>query len=223
MKVYHLLFINTLLWAACNNASKQSNGTKDTLQKPLQDTIKATDLSENTGNFYIDSIRAIKLDTASLQGKVDQIINENHIALIPSDIEYDTLIDLNYDNYKDLVIGYYGSSGTGVKNRVNIYLYSPQNKSFYFDSTLSEIPNISFYLKKKKITGFYLGDGAGGGVELHWIKNKWDTIMSFSVHNRSVKINTPWEIEYYPSHKKKTIFHPYQMVPPQNILEHNWD
>jgi hypothetical protein len=29
--------------------------------------------------------------------------------------DYDTLIDLNYDNIKDFVIGYYGHSGTGIK------------------------------------------------------------------------------------------------------------
>jgi hypothetical protein len=28
--------------------------------------------------------------------------------------DYDTLIDLNYDNIKDFVIGYYGHSGTGI-------------------------------------------------------------------------------------------------------------
>jgi hypothetical protein len=33
----------------------------------------------------------------------------NHFA------DYDTLIDRNYDNIKDFVIGFHGHSGTGIK------------------------------------------------------------------------------------------------------------
>jgi hypothetical protein len=40
---------------------------------------------------------------------------ESRKLLLP---DYDTLIDLNYDNIKDFVIGYYGHSGNWNKNKL---------------------------------------------------------------------------------------------------------
>lgn len=57
------------------------------------------------------------------------------IAALHKSYEYpmggrDTLIDLNRDGYKDILIEYYGCCGTGLKNRVDIYPYDSTRKRF---------------------------------------------------------------------------------------------
>lgn len=86
---------------------------------------------------------------------------------LPSDAQ-DTLIDLNHDGYKDVLIEYYGRSGTGIKNRVMAFLYDPRSKRFQECPELSDLANPTFYFKEKIITGYYIGNGGGYAAKLKW-------------------------------------------------------
>jgi len=170
-----------------------------------------------------DSLANVKIDTTTLKGKRAYIMNQFLLGNGASGADYDSLFDINYDGYKDYIIGYYGASGTGLKNRVNIYLYSTKNKNYILDEDLSQLPNPSFYINRKKITNFYLGNGAGGGGELKWMNNKWVEVMHFDIDHHAGNQDSCELIISYPLKKKsKKYFRPYFMIPPQDILENKW-
>ncbi len=131
--------------------------------------------------------------------------------------DYDSLIDLNYDNIKDFVIGYYGQSGSGIKNKVRVYLYDIKKHEFVLNNQLSDISNPTFYINQKKITGFYIGNGGGSGSQLEWIKGKWIVTKNFEVDENEIK--TVWKITYPLKDKTEYFAIPYQMTPPKEILE----
>lgn len=166
-----------------------------------------------------DSLAKAHVDTSTLKGKREWIMNHFLIENSPSSSDYDTLFDITYDGFKDYVIGYYGQAGTGIKNRVKVFFYDPKNNCYILNEQLSDLPNPTFYIKQKKITGFYIGNGGGGGGRLEWIKNKWTTTKEFEVDNESD--TTKWKISYPLKKKKEVIVRPYQMIPPEDILETN--
>jgi hypothetical protein len=131
--------------------------------------------------------------------------------------DYDTLIDLNYDNIKDFIIGYYGQSGTGIKNKVRVYLFDTNKNDYVLNEQLSGLSNPTFYIKQKKITEFYIGNGGGNGSKLEWIDKKWIVTKVFDVDYN--KINTIWKITYPLEMKTENITRPFQMIPPKEILE----
>ena len=133
---------------------------------------------------------------------------------IPED---DTLLDLNYDGHPDYVIGYYGQSGTGIKNRVEVFIYNPGSGNYIYDEELSSMPNPTFYMKQRKITWFYIGNGGGNGGRLQWINGRWISTKEFEVDFE--RDSTKWKIFYPLSKKSKTILKPYQFIPPEDILE----
>ena len=67
------------------------------------------------------------------------------------------------------------------------------------------------------ITGFYIGNGGGSGGKLEWINNKWTTTKEFDVDKEGD--STKWNISYPLKKKKKVIVRPFQMIPPEEILE----
>ncbi len=166
---------------------------------------------------YFDSLANVKIDTTTLAGKRQRIIKDFIIEYAPSQPDYDTLFDLNYDEYEDYVIGFYGPSGTGIKNGVMVYFFSPNLNSYILNEKLSKIPNPTFYIKQKKITGFYIGNGGGRGWRLEWLKNKWTTTKEFYVYKEGD--TTKWKINYPLTKKNRVIIRPFQMIPPKEILE----
>jgi len=131
--------------------------------------------------------------------------------------DYDTLFDLTYDDLDDYIIGYYGKSGTGIKNRVNVYIYNQKRQCYMLDEQLSNLPNPTFYIKQKKITGFHIGNGGGGGQRLEWINKKWTMTKEFEVDKDGD--TTKWKISYPLKKKNEVVVRPYQMIPPNEILE----
>jgi hypothetical protein len=167
-----------------------------------------------------DSIAAMYIDTGSLKGKRQYILREfqlNHV----SGPMYDSLFDVNYDGTPDYIIGYYGESGTGIKNRIEVYAQDAKTERYIYDEQLSGVPNPTFYLKKKKITGFYIPMGSGHGEQLEWLGHKWIVTMEFDVDN--LEENSVWEISYPLTGRKKEVRMAYQMIPPQEIMETNID
>jgi hypothetical protein len=157
----------------------------------------------------------------SLAGKRKRVLDRFYEDFSPAQPMYDTLVDVNYDRYRDYLIGHYGSSGTGFKYRVAVYLYLKTKNDYIFNEQLSGIINPSFYLDQYKITGFYIGLGGGAGEKLEWLHKKWQVTKSFSVSNEND--NTVWNIEYPLQKKKESIKNSFQVIPPQYILENNPD
>jgi len=100
----------------------------------------------------------------------------------------DTLIDLNGDGYKDILIEYYGASGTGLKNRIQVFLFEPFHNKFKESEQLSDLANPTFYFNRKIITGYYVANGGGYATKLKWNHLKLDTLEYIEIEtNNSVK------------------------------------
>lgn len=148
---------------------------------------------------------------------MNRFINENRL----SSPTFDTLLDLTYDGFKDYIIGYYGQSGTGIKNRIDVYFFDSKKYNYILNKQLSTLPNPTFYIKLKKITGFYLGNGGGEGVRLEWIKSNWTITKEFPVDNQGA--STIWYISYPLKKKTEELTRAYQFTPPPDILETDID
>lgn len=216
-----LLILGTaILLTSCSLTDNKGTqrATNDTVIAQIDTALSQTDDSGNSSfTDAYDSLARAPVDTSTLQGKriwiMNQFLLEN--GLVSPD--YDTLFDLTYDGFNDYVIGYYGKSGTGIKNRINVYLFSPKRHGYILDELLSDLPNPTFYIKQKQITGFYIGNGGGGGQRLEWIKNKWTITKEFDVDKDGD--TTKWKINYSLKKKKEVIVRPFQMIPPEEILE----
>src|SRR4030095_1105049 len=93
----------------------------------------------------------------------------------------DTLIDLNNDNLADILIEYYGGSGTGLKNRVTDCIYSSAKKDFKECEQLSYLANPTFYPTKRIVAGYYIANGGGHATKLKWNGLKLDTLENIDV------------------------------------------
>lgn len=182
---------------SCSGEKEKSDSNKVVIEENYSTIVK---------------VSSPEIDTATLEGKRAFILNEY------PDMTFDTLLDLNFDKDDDYIIGYYAGAGTGLKNRISVYLFDNQQNRYTFDEHLSGIANPTFYLKKKAITGFYIGAGSGEGEKLEWIGGKWVQTKTFSVANKNESKNE-WEISYPLTNKRETISMPYQMIPPKSILE----
>ncbi len=131
----------------------------------------------------------------------------------------DTFLDLNFDGIDDYIINYYGSAGSGIKNKVSVYLYDPTKNDYVLNDQLSDLSNPTFFIAEEKITEFYIGNGGGGGSELHWKNNKWITTKSFAVENNENK--SLWIITNESTGEIEKVTLPFQLVPPKIILETN--
>ena len=216
MPVSLAFFILTIL-AACHMGEKRTiKLADDTNQHQIDTSMSIIHEAEDASGYY-DSLEKAYVDTTTLKGKREWIMNQFIVQNMPSIADYDTLFDLTYDGNKDYVIGYYGPSGTGIKNRVKVYYFNTECKCYILDEELSDLPNPTFYIDKRKITGFYIGNGGGGGGRLEWINNKWTTTKEFEVDNEGD--TTKWIINYPLRKKTEIIVRPFQGIPPEDILE----
>lgn len=135
----------------------------------------------------------------------------------------DTLFDINYDGNNDYLIRYEGLSGTGFKHRAAVYVYDPQKGTYVEDQLLSSVPNPTYYIPQQKITGFYIGLGAGDGVQLEWQKGKWTLTKAFSVESGKPGSLATWTVNYPLTGRQQHIKLPFQMVPPEEVLETKGD
>ena len=160
-----------------------------------------------------------KVDEAILKAKSQKLLKAFNAESKITSADYNNLIDLNYDNVKDFVIGYYGQSGSGIKNKVRVYLYDIKKHDYVLNNQLSDLSNPTFYIEQKKITEFYIGNGGGSGSQLEWVNGKWIATKMFEVDENEIK--TVWKITYPLKKKTEYLARPYQMIPPKDILETN--
>ena len=170
--------------------------------------------------FFIScNSQSKKVSEETLKAKSQKLLTEFNAESKITSAEYDTLIDLNYDNIKDFVIGYYGQSGTGINNKIRVYLYDLKKHNYILNEQLSELSNPTFYIDQKKITEFYIGNGGGSGSKLEWINRKWVVTKMFEVDEN--EIQTVWKITYPLTKKTEYSAKPYKMIPTKDILETN--
>ncbi|MDJ1485038.1 hypothetical protein QNI16_31360 [Cytophagaceae bacterium YF14B1] len=216
-----LLIIGAVIVLTSCNLTERKNTkitSKDSVISQTNTTVSSTSKSKNSPytDMY-DSLARAYVDTSTLQGKRSWLMNQFLIENGLVSPDYDTLFDLTYDGFQDYVIGYYGKSGTGLKNSVKVYIFNPKKHYYILDEQLSDLPNPTFYIKKRKITGFYIGNGGGGGRRLEWITNKWTMTKEFEVDKEGD--SAKWTISYPLKNKKEVIRRPIQMIPPEEILE----
>jgi len=218
--MHSLLIIGTvIILTSCNltETKKTQLKTKDSVTSQIDTTPSQSSNGNSSYSDTYDSLARAYVDTSTLQGKRSWLMNQFLLENGLVSPDYDTLIDLTYDDQKDYIIGYYGKSGTGIKNRAKVYVFNPKRHSYILDEKLSNLPNPTFYTKQKKITGFYIGNGGGGGSKLEWINNKWTLTKEFDVDNDGD--TTKWKISYPIKKKIEVIVRPFQMIPPEEILE----
>jgi hypothetical protein len=216
-----IILLCTLI--GCNskkNDTGQSQILKsDSFQKI--DTVLPSDKHELNylGIPTFDSISANYFPDNNNLKRIRQLVLKDFTVNIAPFGQYDTLVDLNYDNYRDYIIGYYGAAGTGIKFRIAVYLYSKKTNNYLFNKELSSLVNPSFFIHEKKITGFYIGLGGGYGKKLEWINKRWILTKEFSVQDNGD--STVWELNYPIANKQEKIIRSFQGIPPQEILETN--
>lgn len=133
---------------------------------------------------YLDSLKNVKFDTTTLNGKYEKIVADLKIDNSITLGGVDTLIDLNYDGQPDILVEYYGTAGSGMKNYIFAYLYNKEKSTFVIDTFLSGLISPTFNFKKKTITSFYIANGGGDA----W-KYYWDGKVSKPLENYHFEIN----------------------------------
>jgi hypothetical protein len=162
----------------------------------------------------LDSIRAVVIDTSTLEGKRNYILREFNLSMDPMGALYDTLIDLNYDSKLDYVIGTHPQSGSG--EGMEVYLYNSALNCYLRDPLLSSMLNPSLYLNEKRVTSFYLGYGSGSGDEYEWKANKWVKTKEISMINHGS--SSVWKIMDVSTGKRKEVISRYDRIPPAEVL-----
>gem|GEM_PF-4574847 len=126
-------------------------------------------------------------DTTTLRGKADKLLWE---LKDNDDFSYvimygtDTLIDMNGDGQLDLLIEYYGASGTGLKNGAVIILFNTSTRRFMYENTI-DLPNPTFYFNTNTIVSYYIGNGGGDATKFRWNGYRLDTLEYIDVDIQS--------------------------------------
>lgn len=214
MIIYILIL---MVFVSCDSTDK--NKIRIDSEKNILDTsiIEENTLYPNFPSKSPDTVLVVKNSVVKLESIrkniKTQFLFENPLMILIRD----TIIDFNYDGEKDYVIDYYESVNTGISNKSNIYIFNKKKNNYIFDEIISDISNPTFYIDQKKITGFYIGYGSGDGIKLEWINDEWMTTKEFEVENEGD--SSKWIIYFPRKEKTEIIIKPFEMIPPNDILE----
>jgi hypothetical protein len=102
-------------------------------------------------------------------------------------------------------------------------LFDPNGKKYRKDTLLSSVTNPSYYLIGKMITGFYLGNGGGGGDQLEWMNGAWVVTKKVSASSGENYIDSVYWSIYYPlTGKKDSVLDLYRGVPIKAVLRNEY-
>lgn len=224
----NLLFLCLpFLLAACNSPADEkkadtfSGHDTASVEKKWPSGIPKTKIDFKTDVSSYDSIRALQIDTNTLEGKRAEIVRQlilSNPSILPGS---DTLLDMNFDGYEDYLVYYTAAAGVGLKNRTEVYLYHKSWKGYANDTLLSSLPNLSFFPEKKMLTSFYIGYNEGSGSQYNWIDNQWKITRHFGVINENGRGR--WFISCFEDGdaSRRAImkdFSEFSMVPPPQVL-----
>ena len=180
IKSFMLIFILTL--SACDSTSPNelSGGKKTKAKSKLAQHEKNS--TEN--QKYLQSRE--KLEPYAFTSEVKRI-NDPKIKLpIDREKKYGAistdyaLLDFNKDGFDDLFFEYYGLSGTGEKNVIDIYFFEPgQNK--YTETSLTLV-NPSYFFTQNIITSYYFGLGGGSATKYQIANGKLEIIETIDIN-----------------------------------------
>lgn len=134
--------------------------------------------NDRVGTLDLDSVKN------SLRKEHIKIAADSIISLRPSHavpIYYDTLIDLNNDGIDELFFEYYGLSGSGEKNRIELYQYDTIENVFKINESMSELVNPSFYFENNTICSYYIANGGGSASKYRWDMGKTALIENYNI------------------------------------------
>ncbi len=103
---------------------------------------------------------------------------------------YDTLIDVNDDGVKELIIEHYGLAGSGLKYRMDIYHFNDSTCKFILNNELNNLANITF--DNNFIYGFYIGNGGGEARKYKWIGNQVKLIEKYIINIMNEEADSIW-------------------------------
>ncbi len=189
MKLIIIILITIL--SSCNFSPKGNNEIED--EKKI-DTLETADIKKEE-NDLTDNQRYLKSREIILPYKfTNEVsrINDTKINL-PFDIKDKygivgpsfALLDFNKDGYDDLFFEYYGLSGTGEKNVIDIYFFEPTENKFS-DSCIT-LMNPSYFFDKNIITSYYYGLGGGSATKYLLTDGKLNPIESIEIYIESSK------------------------------------
>lgn len=118
---------------------------------------------------------------------------------------YDTLIEVNGDGVKELIIEHYGLAGSGLKYRMDIYHFNDSTCKFRLNNELNNLANITF--DNNFIYGFYIGNGGGEARKYKWNGNQVKLIEKYIINIMNEDADSIW-VEYtdYSTGIKDSIF-----------------
>lgn len=124
----------------------------------------------------------------------------------------DTLIDLNGDHYKDVLIEYYDILGSGENNKVIVYLFNYTTGKFKKCDLLCRLANPTFHFDKKIVTGYYIATGGGYAAKFKWKGLKLDTLETIDVDIHPKNSETSFIITRYNHIIRKSTTATYDMM-----------
>ncbi|PQJ09682.1 hypothetical protein CJD36_017270 [Flavipsychrobacter stenotrophus] len=103
---------------------------------------------------------------SSLRRQAKKIATDIEMSLSPAG-GCDTLMDLNGDGFKDIVVEFYSGCGTGEKNGTIMVMYDTMKRRFDISHQVN-IPNAHFDFKKHTVTKYYVANGGGYAMLYKW-------------------------------------------------------
>ncbi|MPM06580.1 hypothetical protein SDC9_52881 [bioreactor metagenome] len=179
MKIYLILAV-IVFCSACNNKESDNGNSKHI------NTLKAFDYF-HFGNTLSQTIKIRNFDTTTLRGKADKLLfdlkdNDDYSYVIINGT--DTLIDMNGDGQADLLIEYYGASGTGLKNGAEIIFFNTSTKRFMPENPIA-LSNPTFYFTTNTVVSYYIGNGGGYANKFKWNGYMLDTLEHIDIDIQS--------------------------------------
>jgi len=130
------------------------------------------------------------------------------------------LLDWNDDHYPDLFFEYYGESGCGIKNKIDVYEFDPKTKDF--KSEYYTYDNPAFYFDLRIITSHYWGNSGGYAAKFNVENGKIDTLewIHFVFYTSSSSFDSIlYNYTIYPSRTEKHYVDTAINLPPEYRYE----
>lgn len=99
--------------------------------------------------------------------------------LAPNFLENYGLLDFNKDGFSDLFLEYYGMSGTGEKNVIDVYFYVPTKRKF--SNEPFRLMNPNYFYDQNIITAYYYGLGGGTAFKYRIKNGKLDLVENIDL------------------------------------------
>lgn len=182
-QLFFILVMSCLIFTRCNESSPSldldSTETSPTSEQSIEG---AEEITDSSNLVYVSS--RIDLNPIDLKQRIKSI---NDTLILPFDLmeKYGSvhvnfgLLDINGDDHLDLIAEYYRTSGSGVKNRVDIFLFDKRlNK---LSSEPFALDNPSYY-ENDIITSHYYGMGGGSAVKYQIVEKQFIPIEKISIN-----------------------------------------